>query len=85
MGGTGGGRPPQVGGGSVHCGQVRTFNQEKGFGFISCHAMSVMFGKTDVFLHYTEALSFQVSCGPAAARTLAHARLWLVIARSRAW
>lgn len=41
-------------------GQIRNFNQEKGFGFIESEQVVPQFGGSDVFLHYTEALNFRV-------------------------
>lgn len=41
-------------------GQIRTFNQEKGFGFIECDAALRTYGTQDIFLHYTEAINFRV-------------------------
>lgn len=41
-------------------GQIRTFNQEKGFGFIECAAALRTYGTQDVFLHYSEAINFRV-------------------------
>jgi len=41
-------------------GQIRTFNQEKGFGFIQSDQSLRMYGVADVFLHYTAAINFRV-------------------------
>ena len=48
------------GGGGRFFGQIRNFNQEKGFGFIESEQVVPQFGGSDVFLHYTEALNFRV-------------------------
>ncbi|CAD7947191.1 unnamed protein product [Amoebophrya sp. A120] len=41
-------------------GQIRTFNQEKGFGFVQSDDAGRMYNSSDVFLHYTQALNFRV-------------------------
>ncbi|CAD7967570.1 unnamed protein product [Amoebophrya sp. A25] len=41
-------------------GQIRTFNQEKGYGFVQSEHAANKFGQADVFLHYTQAINFRV-------------------------
>jgi len=63
-------RPPTAGAGAGNrgnanmpqrlFGQIRTFNQEKGFGFIQSDQSQRLHGQADVFLHYTQAINFRV-------------------------
>lgn len=53
---------PPTGAGQTFLGQIRTFNQEMGFGFVHSMDAQTQLGldSADIYLHYTQAINFRV-------------------------